>query len=214
MRLNPAAFNAWLTGNIGQLMNWRQASMCPCFNPNSGAAIPGHPLCGGKGWIWATPVTTKAGVNQQRAAKEWSQSGRWESGDVILTIPGDSAMFKQLSEFDRIELLNATDLFKLPLIRGTIDRVFLPIVSVTRVFWLNPANINEIVEGGIPVFDDQGNLTWPNDDGPPDGTQYSITGTRYMDYFVFVANVSNRSEHAGATLPQKAWLRRFDLFGR
>jgi hypothetical protein len=214
VQLNPAAFNSWLTGNIGQLMNWRQAVACPCFNPVSGAAQPGHPLCAGKGWIWGTPKETKAGVNQQKAAREWSQSGQWESGDVILTVPGDSIMYQQLSRFDRIELLNATDLFKLLLTRGLDDRIFLPVKSFSQVFWLDPNNINAMIQGGLPAIDANGNLTWPNNDGPPSGTQYSITGTRFIDYFVWYAAVSNRGEHAGAALPQKAWLRRFDLFFR
>lgn len=123
-------------------------------------------------------------------------------------------MFQQLSQYDRVEMLNATDLFKLKLTRGTNDIIYLPVKSFQSVFWLNPENINETVQGGLPVIDVNGNLTWPNDDGPPGGTQYSIIGTRYVDYFVLVAVISNRGEHMGAALPQKAWLRRFDLFGR
>lgn len=215
MHLNPAAFNAWLSGNIGQNMAWRRGNPCPCFNPTSGAALPGHPLCAGKGWIWDPPISpVKAGVNAQKAQRDWAQFGQWEAGDVILTIPGDSGMYGQVGRFDRIELLNAKDVFKIMLIRGTNDRIILPVVNFTRVFWLNPGNINATIDGGLPAIDANGNLTWPNNDGPPNATKYTITGMRYIDYFVWVNLPSNRNEHFGAALPQKSWLRRFDLFGR
>lgn len=214
MRLNPVAFNAWLSGNIGQLMNWRRGNPCPCFNPKSGAALPGHPLCAGKGWIWDAPTQAKAGTSQQKAMREWAQFGQWEAGDVTLTIANDSGMYNQLGRFDRIELLNAKDVFKLMLTRGLNDRIILPVTDFERVFWLDPMNQNATIDGGLPDIDANGNLTWPLNDGPPLNTQYSILGHRNIDYFVWFNLPSNRAEHFGAALPQKAWLRRFDLFGR
>jgi hypothetical protein len=214
MRLNPAAFNAWLSGNIGQLMNWRKGNACPCFNPKSGAALPGHPLCGGKGWIWDAPIQTKAGLSQQKVDRAWAMMGQWEPGDGILTIPSDSAMYELCGRFDRIELLNSTDAFKLLLTRGVNDRIFLPVVQFTRVFWLDPLDQNATIDGGLPVIDVSGNLTWPNNDGPPLTTQYSIAGTRYTDYYVWNHLPSDRNEHFGAPLPRKLLMRRFDLFGR
>lgn len=214
MRLNPAAFNAFLSGNIGQNMNWRKGNPCPCFNPKSGAALPGHALCGGKGWIWDAPLATKAGLTQQKVNREWANMGQWEAGDAILTIPSDSIMYADCGRFDRIELLNSTDAFKLMLTRGVTDRVFLPVVKFTRVFWLDPNNNQQIVTGGLPAIDGNGALTWPNNDGPPAGVQYSISGTRYTDYFVWYNLPSDRNEHFGAALPKKLLMRRFDLFGR
>lgn len=214
MRLNPVAFNSFLSGNIGQFMNWRKANACPCFNPKSGAAMPGHPLCGGKGWIWDVPVKTKAGLTQQKVERGWKDFGTFEPGDGILTIPSDSAMYDLCGRFDRIELLNSTDAFKLLLTRGIVDRIFLPVVNFTRVFWLDPLNVNAMIDGGLPAIDANGNLTWPNNDGPPVGTQYSIAGIRYTDYYVFDNLPSDRNEHFGARLPRKLFMRRFDLFGR
>lgn len=123
-------------------------------------------------------------------------------------------MYNLLGRFDRIEMLNATDVLKLTLTRGENDRIFTSVQSFIRVFWLDPNNINSTIDGGLPAIDGSGNLTWPNNDGPPNGTQYSIMGTRFLDYFVWYNLPSNRAEHFGANLPQKAWLRRFDLFGR
>jgi hypothetical protein len=215
MRLNPVAFNAFLSGNIGQNMNWRKGNLCPCFNPQSGAAIPGHPLCAGKGWIWDAPIAAKAGVNSSpKEKREWAQMGQWEAGDVVMTVPSDSTIYNKLGRFDRIELLNAQDVFKLMLTRGVNDRIILPVINFTRVFWLDPTNINNTIDGGLPAIDGSGNLTWPNNDGPPAKTQYSIAGTRFIDFFVWYDLPSSRNEHFGAALPQKAWLRRLDLFGR
>lgn len=214
MRLNPAAFNGWLSGNVGQNMQWRKANVCPCFNPNSGAAIPGHRLCGGKGWIWDAPILAKAGLTQQKVSREWAQFGQFEAGDGILTIPGDSTMYDEVGRFDRIELLNSTDVFKLQLTRSVTDRIFLPVVKFIRVFWLDPANNLLTIDGALPVIDADGNLTWPNNDGPPADTQYSISGTRYTDYFIWNNLPSDRNEHFGARLPKKLLIRRFDLFGR
>lgn len=214
MRLNPAAFNAFLSGNIGQNMNWRKGNACPCFNPQSGAALPGHPLCSGKGWIWDAPIAAKAGLTQQKVNREWAMMGQWEAGDAILTIPSDSSMYAEAGRFDRIELLNSTDVFKLMLTRGSSDRIILPVVKFIRVFWLDPLDNQVMVDGGLPNIDAGGNLTWPNNDGPPAGLQYSISGVRNTDYFIWYNLPSDRNEHFGALLPKKLLVRRFDLFGR
>src|SRR5271170_4803287 len=112
MMLNPQAFNAWLGGRIGQNVMWRKGNPCPCFDPVNGAALPGHPLCGGKGWIWDVAIPDKVGVSQQKAQREWAQFGQWEAGDVIVSIQQNAAMYDQLGRFDRVELSNSTDVFK------------------------------------------------------------------------------------------------------
>lgn len=215
MRLNPAAFNSFLTGNIGQDMNWRKANACPCFNPQSGAAQPGHALCGGKGWIWDAPISTKAGVSQIKVERNWTQFGQFEPGDCVLTVPGDSAMYDLLGRFDRIDLLDSTEAFKLLLVRGAPnERVFSQVVKFTRVFHLDNTGATQI-DDGIPVVDPlTGILTWPNNDGPPLNSKYSLAGIRYTDYYVFDKLPSNRQEHSGARLPRKLFARRFDLFSR
>lgn len=48
MRLNPAAFDRFLTG-IGQQVLWRRAYACACVSLQSGAPDPKHALCSGKG---------------------------------------------------------------------------------------------------------------------------------------------------------------------
>jgi hypothetical protein len=59
-----------------------------------------------------------------------------------------------------------------------------------------------------------GNLSWPNGGGPPIGVTYSLTGTKFDEYFIFLNLPSDRNEHEGARLPKKVTLRKWDLFGR
>jgi hypothetical protein len=210
MRLNPAAFNAHLN-NIGQKFLWRKAYRCPCVNLHSGAATPGCPQCNGKGRLWVGAVAAVAGMSGQKVTQQWAQFGMWQDGDAVITIQESSPMY-EMSQFDRVTMLNSTDYFSLPLVHGgPNEKLFEPIEKVTRVFWLD-ANKN-IVEGGIPTVNADGTLTWASGE-PPAGVTYSITGTRYSEYFCFANFPSDRNEHQGARLPKRVVLRRFDLFGR
>lgn len=211
MHLNPAAFNAWLGGNIGQSFKWRKAYRCPCANPHSGAATPGCPQCAGKAYLWVPSVDGTAGMSGQNIQLKWAQFGQWQEGDAVVTIPENSALF-EMGQFDRVTMMNSTDYFSMPLIHGDAkEKLYEPIEKITRVFWLD---VNKaIVEGGIPVVNADGTLTWASG-APPVGTTYSITGTKYSEYFCFSGYPSDRNEHFGARLPKRVVLRRFDLFGR
>jgi len=211
MRLNPIAFNRFLDG-IGQSFLWRRSDACPCYNPHSGAAKPGCPHCGGKGRIWHAPMPATAGVASANVQREWARSGLWENGDLVLAIPGNSPMW-DMGQFDRVTMLNATDRFSITLTRGApVESVRFKVVTVDRVFWIDPQT-QAIVDGAAPAVSDDGELTWPNG-GPPMGVGYTVTGTKYLDYYVFGQLPRNRNEHHGARLPKAAVLRKWDLLGR
>lgn len=211
MRLNPIAFNAHLN-SIGQRFQWRKAFRCPCMNPHSGAAKPGCPQCGGKSWLWAPPVDATAGIAGQKVQRQWAMFGLWQDGDMVVTIGSDSPMY-DMGQTDRVLMLNSTDYFSVPLVRGGAnERLFDPIKAITRVFWLDQAG--DVVEGGRPAIAADGTLTWPAGGEPPAGSTYSITGTRYTEMFCWGQFPSDRNEHGGAKLPKRVVLRRFDLFGR
>lgn len=213
VRFNPTAFNRHLR-NIGQRLEWRRAFACACVNPDSGAADPKHQACAGKGWLWAKPVATVCGVSQQKISPELIAAGLFENGDLTLTIPADSPMWSGAGRFDRVRLLNATSVFSQPLKRGHVsERLLFAVQSITRCFWLNPAT-REIVDGGIPLVSDDGTLSWPNGGEPLPGTPYSLTGTKYEEYFVLDNLPSNRNEHSGMALPKRLQLRKWDMFGR
>lgn len=213
MRLNPAAFDRHLA-NIGQRVLWRQSFACACVNPASGAPDPKHALCMGKGRLWARPVETVTGVARQETLAEWAQFGLWESGDMVLSIPQNSPLW-DAGQFDRVTLLNSSDVFSQPLTRGAPnERLIFHVASVTRCFWLHPVT-REVVEGRVPVIDADGRPSWPGGVGePPPGTVYSLTGTKYDEYYVFSMFPSDRNQHQGVRLPKRVVVRRFDMFSR
>jgi hypothetical protein len=209
MQLNPLAFNA-LISNLGQTLSWRKAYACPCINPNSGAAKPGCPVCGSKGRFWSIAVTGDAGIAGQQVQLEWAQFSTAELGDVVMSLPSDSPVY-EMSQFDRVVLMDSSSPFSIPLTRGMNDTLRFPIVKIDRVFWISPANV--IIEGSIPTVGDDGVMTWTTGE-PPAGQTYSITGRRRPEYFVYTDFPQDRAHHHGADLPRKVVMRKFDLFGR
>ena len=214
MRLNPAAFNAFLSGNIAQSMLWRSNTICPCVSAFSNAANPRCPHCAGKGRVWADPVPAKAGMTRQQIDVNFSQQVSWEMGDATLTVDESSPMY-DAGQFDRITLLNSTDRFSVVLTRGApTERLFMKVEKIDSVFWYTgEQGQGTVVVGSIPTVSDDGVLTWP-DDAMPLGKDYAITGTRFAEYFLYLDLPSDRAEHFGARLPKLMRARRFELFGR
>lgn len=213
MRFNPAAFDRHLN-NIGQQLAWRRSYACACVNPASGAPDPKHALCAGKGRIWDGPINTVAGVARQETNMEWVKAGLWEDGDMTLSIPQNSPMW-EAGQFDRITMLNATDTFSQPMTRGAPTEKFLfTPIKIDRVFWLHPQT-RVPVDGDKPAVGADGVPRWGvGAVEPPPGVTYSVTGTRYDEYFVYKSLASDRNQHSGMRLPKRLVARKFDLFGR
>jgi hypothetical protein len=212
MRFNPAKFDEFL-GGIGQSVDWRRSYACACVNPGSGQPDPKHALCSGKGRLWDDPVATITGVASQKVQMQWAQMGMWEAGDMVLSIPQASPLY-DAGAFDRVTALNSTDVFSQPLVRGApTERLIFKAASITRCFWLHPQT-RLIIEGGLPVVSATGTLSWPNGGEPPPGMTYSLTGTKYSEYFVFTDMPSDRNQHGGMRLPRRVVARKWDLFGR
>jgi len=215
MLLNPADFNQFLTGTsgVGQTIDWRRAELCACARPDSGAANPHCIICDGRGRFWPhPPIRTRAGISSQETTREWATFGQFEAGDALVIIPENSSMY-EAGHFDRLTMLNATDRFALSLLRGERDRIHIHTQTITNVFWIDPVTgLN--VHGTIPTIDAAGNLSWPAGGGPPHGRVYTVTGTRFNEYFVWHALTSDHAHHFGARLPRTLIARRFDLFGR
>lgn len=213
MYLNPARFNRHLA-KIGQKLGWRRSWACACVNPDSGAPDPKHQLCGGKGRFWDALVITTAGVSHSDVNVENGAPGQWETGDMTMSIPESSVMYDNIGQFDRVLMLNSTDVFSQPLKRGSpSERLLFTVKDFARVFTLDPTS-RLPVDYPLPVVDTNGNLSWPNNDGPPFGTVYSITGNKYDEYYCFLNYPSDRGEHSGARLPKRVAMRLFDLYGR
>lgn len=214
MRFSPSRFDRHLA-NIGQRIAWRRSYACACVSPTSGAPDPKHQLCSGKGRIWADPIETVCGISKQEVTPEMIAAGMYESGDMTMTIPQASPMWGGAGRFDRVKLLNSTDVFSQPYTRGAPnERIIFAVQSIERCFWLHPVT-RQIVEGGIPVVDADGHMSWPGGAGePPPETTYSLTGQRFDEYYILDSLPSDRNEHSGARLPKRAQMRKFDLFNR
>ena len=211
VQLNPGAFDAFLS-NIGQDFTWSKAYVCPCINPSSGAANPKCQVCFGRGRYWPAGLPAVAGVSSQKVQQAWQQFGLYQTGDTVLSVPQISPMY-DAGQFDRLMALDTTEQFSVNLLAGTNDRLFMPVLTITRVFWLN-ADLTATIEGPIPTIAAVGALTWPNGDGPPEGTTYSVSGVQTQEFFVLMDYPANRAEHHGLRLPKRIVARRFDLMGR
>lgn len=213
MRLSPKRFNRFLA-NIGQQVLWREAYACVCVNPASGAPDPTCKLCRKLGRIWVDEAQqTVCGASSQKVQAKWAAMGMWESGDLVVTVPENSPMWNA-GQFDRVTMLNATDRFSLPLKRGAQNDnlAFYRVKSIERVWWKHPQT-GAPVAGGIPAVAADGTLAWSERE-PPMGVTYSVTGWKFVEYFVWGDMPSSRNEHSGERLPKRIVLRKWDLLGR
>jgi hypothetical protein len=169
-------------------------------------------VCFSKGRFWPVSVPAKAGVASQKTQQNWAQFGMYESGDTVLSVPNTSPIYGA-GQFDRLVALDATEQFSVNLIRGTKDRLLQPVQTITRVFWLNPA-LTQTIDGRLPVVAADGTLSWPAGGGPPANTAYSVSGTQFQEFCVFMDYPSNRNEHDGAPLPKRIVARRFSIMNR
>lgn len=209
MQLNPADFNRFL-GAIGQRFEWRRSFICPCLNPATQSPRVDCPQCAGKGRIWAAPIPGTAGVPSQRVQREYARQLQWESGDMVLTVPSDSPLYK-MGEGDRVLQLSGSDPFSINLRKGINDKLPWTTKTVDRAFYLDDAGA--VVEAGLPMQQPDGALVFAANP-PPSGTTYSVTGTKLSEFFVYKDFPSDRGHHFGAQLPLRVQLRRFDLYGR
>lgn len=206
MELNPDSFNAHLT-HMGQTVRWRRANACPCVNPKSGAASPTCPVCRGKGQFWDGPVPGVVGFSGQKVQMTWAQFGRYEAGDVVLSIPSDSPVYA-IGRFDRVTMAQGSSPYSVVVMPG--EALKFPVLSVDRAFSLVAGVPTDVPRPQVDPA--TGELVWPA--GPPAGAQLSISGRRAPEYFCFGDYPQDRAFHHGAALPRRVVLRKFDLFGR
>ncbi len=213
MKLRPSHFNRHLK-NIGQQVMWKRSYACACVGNTSGAPDPKHALCSGKGRLWDSGIATVCGVTKQVVEPEQAALGVFDSGDMVMTVGSDSPMWQNAGKFDRILLLNSTDVFSMPFTHNSVnERIIFTVQSFSRCFWLSPDK-TAIIEGGLPDIDANGYMTWNHGGEPPLGQVYSLTGTKFDEYYVLDSMPSDRNEHSGSPLPKKINMRKFDLFGR
>jgi len=214
MQLNSEWFNDQIA-EMGQEVLWRRAFACPCRDPHSGAAVQGCPACAALGWFWDDGIVCLSGMASMRVAREFAAFGAWESGDVVLTLPSNSAIYAA-GEKDRIVMRDSSEPFTLLLTRGTLDRMRFPLLQIDRIFYLTPPEPTPVTVPAPPVGPD-GTLLWDDVDpavAPPAGSQYAVSGRKRPEFYLFTDLPQDRAHFGGAALPRRVQARRFDLFGR
>lgn len=214
MRLAPSEFNS-LIQTLGQTILYRPAVMCPCRDPHSGAAQPDCPTCHGRGVFWRKGETTYLGLTGLKQAREFRDFGLLDSGDVVLTIPSDSAAYL-CGENDQFMLVQSDQPWTGIFTRGEPDERYPPgVFKVLDVVGLTVAREpQDYALPSLPSLENGGVPTWPATGGPAVGQQYSIRARRRPTFFLLRDLPSSRSHHGGAALPRRVAARALDLFGR
>lgn len=213
MRLNRQRFNRHVR-HMGQDVIWSPAFRCSCITPETRSPDPRCLLCRKRGWVYGDSVKTICAPQSQKTQAQWAQSGMYEEGDIVITVPENSPMWDG-GQHDRVLMENTTEKFSVVLQRGAPSESIshISVISIDRVFWRHPQT-QALVEGGIPVQSPEGVLSWPDGGEPPAGTAYSLTGRRRVEYYLFQDFPSNRNIHRGVRLPKRVVLRRWDLASR
>jgi len=206
MELNPDRFNAHL-GHMGQTVAWRRSHACPCLNPRTGTHNPACPMCRGKGYFWDAPVSGTVAFSGQKVQMAWAQFGRWENGDVVLTIGSDSPVYAA-GNFDRVTMAQGSVPFAAVVAPG--ERLKFPIIAVSSAIRLESGAPVPVPAAEMPAVDSGGDLLWPQ----PAGSPVSLSGRKAPEYFCFAEFPQDRAFHHGAALPRRVVMRKFDLFGR
>jgi len=208
VKLSPKKFNRFVA-RIGQNVSWKRAYDCPCKDPNSGAASYDCLICDGVGHVWDDALPCNLALSGQKIQRQWADFGAWENGDVVVTIGSDSPVYKA-GEFDRITLEDSSAPFSITKIHDGSERLPFKIVVIDRIFWLDDES--NIINGEIPTVDVDGSLTWIV--SPPSGIQYSITGRRRPEYYMYQEFPQDRAHFQGAALPRRVVLRSFELMSK
>lgn len=212
MRFAPALFDQHLTLKR-QMLAWRRASLCPCREPHSGAADPNCPTCEGRGVFWGVPRTTFAAAPGAAARRQFADFGRWEDGDIVLSVPATSALW-DAGENDRVTLLQGHEQFQVRLVRTGTERLNFDAERIDRCFWLRPGD-GAVIEASLPRLDAETRfLSWPDADHAPDpGAQFTLAGRRRPEFFIYRDLPMTRAHFDGQPLPKRMLLKKFDLFG-
>lgn len=211
--LSSAKFNALLSNQrpgLGQNISWARATQCPCRSRTSGAAEQNCPLCRSKGYIYAADIGAWTGLAGQKISRQWASYGEFELGDVVCTIPSDSA-FYGVGENDRVTFDDSTEPFSVIVMAG-VDILPFMASRIDSVIWRDPID-KSLKTGSIPIQASvDSSLAWASN-APPVGSQYTVTGRRHPQYWCFSDFPQDRSHSSGLSLPRRVVLRKYALAG-
>ena len=209
MQLSPARFNHFLA-KVGQHVTWRKANQCPCRDPYSGAPSPTCHVCT-NGILWELEVKTYLALSSMKLQQAWAQFGIAERGDVVCTLPSDAKLYR-MGEYDRVRMDDSSQPFSMQFTNTGPVKLNFSVLCIDRLFWLDSGQ-TVAIDGTIPTQKDDGTLAF-GARPPPANTQFTITGRRKPEYFVFQEFPQDRAHFGGEDLPRRVILRNLDLFKR
>lgn len=225
-----------LIARRGRDVKWQQASLCSCWNLDSGQPSYSCNACRGKGYTYETPVIERALVMSITQSKDFDESaGVFEVGDAVMTVPKrvftayfapqnqsgvptfvydhDSPMF-EIGMYDLVTLMDDEHRTSEVLIKGEAmygrpaDTVLNDeVTSIQSIRQSDPDT------GTVTVFEPEtdyihtgGLIEWVAGRGPLDGTQYSVTYKHRPVYTVLIPLPKPRHQD-GQDLPRYVALR-------
>lgn len=198
-----------------QQATWETASPCPCKAKRTGGADAQCPVCFGVGVIWNNATICRIALQGMKSVKEFAMLGMWEKGDIMVSLPSDSAAY-ECGENDRFTLDDSRLRISQVLTRSaTVDLLkYTSIMSIEQI-WAIASGARVDFTRGIDYALVGNVITWlaPAAVPLPVGTQYSVVYVAHPQYYVYRDLVTDRP-HGSQDLPRKVHLRLMELFSR
>lgn len=210
---SPSKFDALLSNQrpgLGQNTSWARATLCPCRSRSSGAAEQNCPVCKGRGHFFGSDQPAWTALSSMKIQRQWEQFGQFELGDLVATIPSASPMWT-CSEYDRVTFTDSSEPFNYVAIGG-VDLLPWAAYEIDTVVWRDQVT-KALVFGGLPTQAADNTLSWTAG-SPPNGVQFTISGRRRPQFWVFSDLIQDRAHSAGLALPRRVVLRKYELAGR
>lgn len=195
----------------GRKVQWQEATICSCWNLETGQPLYNCQACYGLGYIYGTPISATALVTSITVEKAFDQSiGSFEYGDATLTVPKrfpkknpntglyskrdfiDNPMY-DLGLFDLITLTDDEIKFSEVLTRNRSINGRPPDTlsqsAVTRIKTVQKVNTTTgqitVYQPGIDYQLSGNTIQWLSANKPADGENYGVAYFHHPSYYVF-----------------------------
>lgn len=213
----------------GRPVRWQEAIICSCWNTQTGQPLFSCEACHGTGYMYGPPYDGIALVMSITAEKEFLESGVFEAGDAVMTVPKrypvqlpnglfdntrftDNPMY-EIGMYDLVTLLDDEVKSSEVLTRGTsfhgkpADTLANP--EITRIKRIQQV---DSVTGEVTIYTEGQDFQLNNNqiewigNQPAMGTNYSVTYLHRPVYSVFTTLPKPRHQD-GQDLPRYVALR-------
>lgn len=193
----------------------RIASLCGCYNEETGGRDPGCKLCYPVGKVYDEPIEAWVHGPSRRVMRQVTEQGSFDSAEVFFTLPSTI----KASDGTRIVIPDATERVSDILTKGSEDVIrFAHVVGVEQGLRVvrNPPTghpyLNELVPlelGTDFTIEDGRRVVWPVGSPVPDGSRYVLRLLVQAEYVVW-GEPQTRVEN-GKAMPSKHQTKRYDF---